>query len=113
MADRYIWTLIRAGLSVCYGNVWQCLVLILMLLVYIKMGFDGLFFARLDYGDKNTRLDKKTMEMVWRGSSSLKKDTQIFTGVLYHHYTPPDGFCFDQKCADPPIQVCVPYKHVY
>ncbi|XP_065891997.1 lysosomal alpha-mannosidase-like [Dysidea avara] len=72
--------------------------------LFAMMGFDGLFFARLDYGDKNTRLDKKTMEMVWRGSSSLNEDTQIFTGVLYHHYTPPDGFCFDQKCSDPPIQ---------
>lgn len=69
------------------------------------MGFDGFYFARIDYDDKNNRVDKKTMEMVWRGSQSLAESTEIFTGVLYHHYIPPDGFCFDQSCTDPPIQV--------
>lgn len=69
------------------------------------MGFDGFYFARIDYDDKNHRVDNKTMEMVWRGSPSLAESAEIFTGVLYHHYTPPDGFCFDQSCTDPPIQV--------
>ena len=31
------------------------------------MGFDGLFFGRLDYADKDKRLDTKTMEMMWKG----------------------------------------------
>jgi lysosomal alpha-mannosidase len=31
------------------------------------MGFDGLFFGRLDYADKDNRLKKKTMEMMWKG----------------------------------------------
>ena len=69
------------------------------------MGFDGFYFARIDYADKKNRIDKKEMEMVWRGSSSLAESAEIFTGVLYHHYNPPDGFCFDQSCTDPPIQV--------
>jgi hypothetical protein len=42
------------------------------------MGFDGLFFGRLDYADKDKRLDTKTMEMMWKGkldrfTSYLKK----------------------------------------
>jgi len=35
------------------------------------MGFDGLFFARLDYQDYDKRLNAKEMELVWRGSESL------------------------------------------
>ena len=35
------------------------------------MGFDGLFFGRLDYADKEKRLKEKTMEMVWKGRISF------------------------------------------
>lgn len=70
------------------------------------MGFDGFFFARIDYDDKNRRLNTSTMETIWRGSArSLKQLSDIFTGVLYAHYGPPEGFCFDQFCGDDPIQV--------
>ena len=69
------------------------------------MGFDGFYFARIDYEDKYTRVVSKMMEMVWRGSPSLGESTEMFTGVLYHHYIPPAGFCFDQSCTDQPIQV--------
>ena len=69
------------------------------------MGFDGFFFARIDYDDKISRLKNKQMEMIWRGSESLGQQTEIFTGVLYSGYGPPGGFCFDQFCADQPIMV--------
>lgn len=29
----------------------------------------------------------------------------LFTGVFFNHYNPPDGFCFDIWCNDDPIQV--------
>ena len=45
------------------------------------------------------------MEMLWRGSRNYEKASQIFTGVLFNLYQPPDGFCYDEFCADPPIQV--------
>ncbi|CAF4236264.1 unnamed protein product, partial [Rotaria magnacalcarata] len=35
------------------------------------MGFDGLFFARLDYQDDEQRNNTKTREMVWKGSDHL------------------------------------------
>jgi lysosomal alpha-mannosidase len=38
-----------------------------------RMGYDGLFFARLDYQDKNERLRQKTTEIVWEGSPNLGK----------------------------------------
>ena len=44
------------------------------------------------------------MEMVWRGSRNYEKSSQIFTGVLFNLYQPPEGFCYDEFCADPPIQ---------
>jgi lysosomal alpha-mannosidase len=36
-----------------------------------QMGFDGLFFGRLDYQDYNQRNLTKTMEMIWKGSANL------------------------------------------
>lgn len=32
------------------------------------MGYDGLFFGRVDYQDKFNRAITKSMEMVWQGS---------------------------------------------
>ena len=72
---------------------------------HVQMGYDGLFFARNDYDDKNQRLKDQTMEMVWRPSKSLGSSSDLFTGIFLFHYSPPPGFCFDVKCSDPPIQV--------
>ena len=67
---------------------------------------DGFFFFRIDYDDRNNRINKKTMELVWRGSKSLGESVEIFTGVLFEGYGPPSGFCFDIQCHDiVPIQV--------
>jgi hypothetical protein len=35
------------------------------------MGFDGLFFGRADYQDRQTRNSTRTMEMVWKASRNL------------------------------------------
>lgn len=56
------------------------------------MGFDGLFFGRLDYNDKSKRATEKTMEMLWRGSDDLGKQSDLFTGVLPNGYNPPGEF---------------------
>ena len=72
--------------------------------IFAQMSFDGLFFGRIDYADKNLRLKQQTMEMVWRGSRNLGQDSDIFTGVLYNGYNPPKGFCYDQFCDDSPIR---------
>ena len=41
--------------------------------VMFQFGFDGLFFGRLDYQDKDWRLKNKTAEMMWFGSDNLGK----------------------------------------
>ena len=39
--------------------------------LFAEMGFDGLFFGRLDYADKEKRLKEKSMEMIWKGKRIL------------------------------------------
>ncbi|XP_075234905.1 lysosomal alpha-mannosidase-like [Lycorma delicatula] len=72
-------------------------------LQFAQMGYDGLFFGRLDYEDYHRRKYMKTMEMIWRPDPSIGPDGDLFTGVLYNLYMPPDGFCFDTYCSDEPI----------
>lgn len=71
--------------------------------LFAQMGFDGLFFGRLDHDDKKNRWTKNTMEMVWKGSANLGEAAWLFTGVLPNRYMPPTGFCFDILCTDEPI----------
>ena len=73
--------------------------------LFAKMGYDGFFFARIDYQDMAKRKMEKRMEMIWRGSpNNLGAESDIFTGVTYHHYSPPPGMCFDTlRCSDDPM----------
>jgi len=60
------------------------------------MGFDAWFFARLDYQDKNKRMNDKTMEFVWNPYSDTMGDSaNILTHVLYWGYSNPPGMGFD------------------
>lgn len=68
-----------------------------------QFGFDGLFFARLDWRDKTKRMGNKTAEMLWHGSPNLGKSSDLFTSALFNHYSAPPGFCFDILCQDDPI----------
>jgi hypothetical protein len=34
---------------------------------------------------------------------NLPDDSDLFTGVLFNNYGPPNGFCFDIVCDDEPI----------
>ena len=70
---------------------------------FAEMGFDAWFFARLDYQDKNKRMNDKEMEFIWYPSAeSLGKEINIFTHVLYNHYSSPPNFNFDILDSDPP-----------
>lgn len=72
--------------------------------LFAQMYFDGLFFGRLDYQDKDLRLQTKTMEHIWEASANLGPSAHLFTGALYNNYSPPPGFCFDLLCDDEPIK---------
>lgn len=68
-----------------------------------QMGMDSLFFARIDYRDRRKRVADKTSDMLWKSSANLGSSSNLFTSVLFNHYSAPGGFCFDVNCDDPPI----------
>ncbi|KAK2817431.1 hypothetical protein Q5P01_025622 [Channa striata] len=73
--------------------------------MFAQMGYDGLFFGRLDYQDRSQRMKEKEQELLWRASDSLTPPmADLFTGILPNGYNPPEGFCWDQLCDDPPIR---------
>ena len=47
-----------------------------------RMGMEALFFARIDYQDRDIRQKNQAMEMIWRGSKSLGASSDLFTHVL-------------------------------
>ena len=71
--------------------------------LFALMGFDGLFFGRLDWRDKERRMAEKALELVWESSAEEGDTSDLFTGVLYNNYSPPDEFCFDLICNDKPM----------
>ncbi|XP_061130848.1 lysosomal alpha-mannosidase [Syngnathus typhle] len=73
--------------------------------MFAQMGYDGFFFGRVDYQDRYRRMRAKEQELLWRASDSLAPPTaDLFTGILPNGYNPPEGFCWDQSCDDPPIK---------
>ena len=73
-------------------------------LLSAAVGFDGLFFGRIDYQDRTNRLLKKELEVVWSASPSYGPSNYVFAGAM-DGYGPPDGLCWDQGCGDDPIQM--------
>jgi hypothetical protein len=63
------------------------------------VGFDSLFFGRIDYQDMIKRKKESNLEFIWKGSHSIP-EAQVFTGVFSSgNYGPPDQFCFDTMCG--------------
>ncbi|CAM6125814.1 unnamed protein product [Calypogeia fissa] len=73
-------------------------------LLAAEVGFDGVFFARADYQDKEQRLKDRTMEFIWRGSKSLGSSAEVFGWLLHNHYSPPDEFSYEIHGTSPVIQ---------
>jgi len=68
------------------------------------VGFNALFFGRIDYQDLEKRRNEKRCEGVWSSSPSL--GTNVFwglTGSYGGNYGAPESFCFDTLCGDEPI----------
>ncbi|KAF8400067.1 hypothetical protein HHK36_015942 [Tetracentron sinense] len=69
-----------------------------------EVGFDSLFFGRIDYQDRDKRKNEKSLEVVWRGSKTLGSSAQIFTGVFPESYSPPSNFSFEINDDSPIVQ---------
>ena len=56
----------------------------------MQLGFDSLFFARIDYQDRAKRKNEKSLEVIWRGSKSLGSSAQVslvcFCFVLFFFF---------------------------
>ncbi|GAB4847368.1 hypothetical protein Ancab_026426 [Ancistrocladus abbreviatus] len=69
-----------------------------------EVGFDSLFFARIDYQDRAKRKNEKSLEVVWEGSKSLASTAWIFAGAFPENYEPPPGFYFEVNDDSPIVQ---------
>ncbi|KAF9604862.1 hypothetical protein IFM89_011144 [Coptis chinensis] len=69
-----------------------------------EVGFDSLFFGRIDYQDREKRKNENSLEVVWRGSRTFGSSAQIFAGAFPENYEPPSGFYFEVNDASPVVQ---------
>uniref|UniRef100_A0A2P2KS65 Alpha-mannosidase n=1 Tax=Rhizophora mucronata TaxID=61149 RepID=A0A2P2KS65_RHIMU len=70
-----------------------------------EVGFDSLFFSRIDYQDRAKRKSEKSLEVIWQGSKSLGQSSQIFAGAFPQNYEPPPGgFYFEVNDPSPVVQ---------
>lgn len=69
-----------------------------------EVGFDSLFFGRIDYQDRAKRKGEKGLEVIWQGSKSLGSSAQIFAGAFPENYEPPSGFYFEVNDDSPIVQ---------
>jgi len=61
--------------------------------LFSEMGFDAMFFSRLDHNDKKWRSENEAMTFLWRpGSNHFGKQHQILTYVWPFDYCYPEGF---------------------
>ena len=61
--------------------------------LFADMGMEAMFVGRLDFEDKQKRLEDLTMEFIWEPFSKDRGETQqIFFHNMYDHYYPPPGF---------------------
>ena len=72
------------------------------------MGYDSLYFTRIDYEDLEARTAAHTRQLLWRGSDlDSSPANSIWTVVMpgFRFYEAPEGFCWELNwwCRDPPI----------
>ena len=68
------------------------------------MGFDALYFGRIDHQDLKLRQETQACEGLWDASPHV--GGPVFwglTGSFGGNYGPPAGFCFDTGCDDEPL----------
>ena len=62
--------------------------------VFANMGYDSVYFARLDVEELAQRNQKQESEVIWKGNLN-RNDTDLFTGNFINgQYSCPDEFCY-------------------
>jgi alpha-mannosidase len=52
-------------------------------LLSYEVGFESIFFKRIDMQDLAVRQEAKTTELIWQASASAGPENGIFTGIMY------------------------------
>ncbi|MFS7912179.1 putative alpha-mannosidase [Helianthus anomalus] len=52
----------------------------------LNVGFDSLFFGRIDYQDKAKRKGDKTLEVIWRASKRLGSSSHVRFNFRYYYH---------------------------
>jgi hypothetical protein len=69
------------------------------------MGFDAMFFGRMDDGEEGFRRDRKELEWIHRPNNmSFGTDYQLLFHKLKNSYVFPPGFSFDILWDCPPFE---------
>ncbi|KAL3318583.1 mannosidase, alpha, class 2B, member [Cichlidogyrus casuarinus] len=74
--------------------------------IFRDAGFDGVYFQRMDYREKQYRRQQQALELLWltdpqaRVNASRPNSHSFFTGIFYDSYCYPATFCLDELCQD-------------
>ena len=60
-------------------------------------GYEGIFWGRISYDDKNIRSKTEGLEWIWSPSPTLGNKGATFAGTLPNGYNPPNAITFDQR----------------
>lgn len=65
--------------------------------LFAQMGFDGMLFGRIDYQDKEERLNNKTMEFIWKSSPNLGKKVSLIMVNNNNYKRKKNFFCIEKR----------------
>jgi len=71
--------------------------------MFAQMGFKAFFFGRIDYQDKQRRLDTGNMETLWIPATSQGLESAILAVVTYNTYFDVGNFDFSLYSSNKPI----------
>jgi hypothetical protein len=74
--------------------------------LFSDFGFEAIFISRLDEGERQKRMDEKSMTFLWNPfSNNFGEEKQILGHIMYADYSSPKGFQWDQNNNnDGPVQ---------
>jgi alpha-mannosidase len=73
-------------------------------LLSYEVGFDALYFQRIDYQDKSIRALNSQLEMLWQASPlTYGTENSVFTGVFPGSYCSNEPFDWDITSGDAPV----------
>eukprot|EP00013_Stygamoeba_regulata_P028852 CAMPEP_0177647608 /NCGR_PEP_ID=MMETSP0447-20121125/10390_1 /TAXON_ID=0 /ORGANISM="Stygamoeba regulata, Strain BSH-02190019" /LENGTH=1335 /DNA_ID=CAMNT_0019150203 /DNA_START=738 /DNA_END=4746 /DNA_ORIENTATION=+ len=76
--------------------------------MFSQLGMDVLVGNRIHFRRKGARRSDKSLEFIWRGSPSLGEKSDLFTHILYNHYSAIKGFDWEdptQRVTDENVEL--------